>query len=398
MNADTSAEPQVSVIVPTYDEADNIAEAIDRLRDALAGLRHEIIVVDDDSPDGTWRIARDHSAGDPSIRVIRRLDDRGLSSAVLAGMAVAEGEALAVIDADGQHDESVLPEMVGAVLARGADVCVGSRSDESGGSYGRWTPLRRLVSLAASRTAKLVIPAARRITDPMTGYFVLSRDAYERVAPTINPRGFKILLEFIAKDGDLSIAEVGYRFKRRLRGESKLSGVVALNYLIAVLDLSFGRAVSPVFLMYCVVGLSGVVVSLTVFGIGELAGLPQIDTGLAAPFNPIRASAALGIQLSIISNFLANNYLTFHTDRLRGIRLVWGFCRFEAVSALGVLVHLSVSHTMRNSGFPISASNPELAAVVGNAVGLSLAGLVNFLLNITVTWSHRDRARRLTYG
>ena len=397
----------MSVIVPTYNEAENIEKTLRRLRDALAGLSHEIIVVDDDSPDGTWRIARRCSDGDPSVRVIRRLGDRGLSSAVLAGMAIADGEALAVIDADGQHDEAELPKMASSVLDDGADVCVGSRSDDSGGSYGEWTPGRRLASRAATALARLMLPSLRRTTDPLSGYFVLSRDAYERIGPEINPRGFKILLEFIGRGSDLAIAEVGYRFRPRRHGETKLSGSIAVNYLIAVLDLRFGRVVSPVFLMYCLVGLSGVAVSLAGYGAGQLAGLPQIKLNLTvlpqiAPSMvsdiPVHLSAVLGIQLSVISNFFANNYITFHDDRYRGIRLVWGFCRFETVSAVGVLVHVSTLQLLDRSGFLGVSEDPNIATVVNNTIGLTLAGLVNFLLNITITWNRSGHTRGLTYG
>ena len=390
--------PLVSVIVPTYNEAENIVDTLERLRAALGDCAHEIIVVDDDSPDGTWRIARRHSAGDPGVRVIRRLSDRGLSSAVLAGMAVAEGDSLAVIDADGQHDESVLPEMVRTVVEDGADVCVGTRSGDRGGSYGEWTRRRRTASWIAAGLARLLLPLSGRTTDPLSGYFVVGRDAYERVAPTINPRGFKILLEFVGRGGDLSVAEVGYRFRPRLKGETKLSGAIALNYLIAVLDLRLGRAVSPVFLMYCLVGFSGVIVSLAGYGAGELAGLPRINLSFTPDLNPIYTSALAGIQLSIVTNFLANNYVTFREDRYRGRRLVWGFCRFEAVSAVGVFVQLAVFQLLHRNGFPGASVNPDVAAAVNNGIGLSLATLTNFLLNVTVTWNRRGRARRFTYG
>lgn len=390
--------PQVSVIVPTYNEVENIIDVLDRLRATLRDWSYEIIVVDDDSPDGTWRVARQHSSGDAAVRVIRRLNDRGLSSAVLAGMAVAEGEALAVIDADGQHDETILPEMLRSVLEDDADVCVGTRSGERGGSYGEWTKRRQIASWAAAGLARMLLPSATRTTDPLSGYFALSRDAYERVAPTINPRGFKILLEFVGRSDELAVAEVGYHFRRRQRGETKLSGAIAFNYLIAIVDLRFGRTVSPVFLMYCLVGFSGVLVSLAGYGLGELAGLPRINPSLTPDLNPVYVSALLGIQLSIISNFLANNYITFYEVRYRGWGLLGGFCRFETVSAVGVLVQLSVFQLLHRNGFPTSTTNPDVAAAINNGIGLSVATLTNFLLNVTLTWNRRGRNRRFTYG
>lgn len=233
---DESGRPTVSVIVPTYNEAENIAELLDRLGNALAGLPHEVIVVDDDSPDETWRAAGAHAAGDPAVRVIRRLEDRGLSSAVLAGMAAAEGRALAVIDADLQHDEAALPEMVRSVTDGGSDLCIGTRRGP-GGSFGEMTPSRRFVSWAATLLARMLVTRTRT-TDPLSGYFAISRGAYEATAPAINPRGFKILLEFLGRGRELRLSEVGYRFRPRRRGETKLSANIVRHDLITILDLA----------------------------------------------------------------------------------------------------------------------------------------------------------------
>lgn len=385
----------VSVIVPTYNEVENIADLIDALHDTLQDLAYEIIVVDDDSEDETWRVAQDHSANDPRVRVIRRFEDRGLSSAVLTGMSVSEGRTLAVMDADFQHDESILPKMVETVTSGEAEICVGTRSGE-GGSYGRWSRRRRLASWIAATLARLLLPV--RTSDPMSGYFVVSRSAYERLAPGINPRGFKILLEFIGRADDLRITELGYSFRTRRRGETKLSGAIVHNYLIAILDLRFGRHVSAVFLMYCLVGLSGVVVALTGFGLGELADLPHINLGITPGLNPIYLSVLVGIQLSIISNFIGNNYLTFYEDRYRGWGLLRGFTRFEAVSLVGLIVQVSIFQFLDRSDFPTAALDETLAATINNGIGIAVATVGNFFLYATITWNQRGRSRRFSYG
>ena len=304
---------RVSVIVPTYNEADNVVEVIDRLRRALGGESHEIIVVDDDSPDGTWQRARRRGAGDPCVRVIRRIGRRGLASAVLDGMAAAEGDALAVIDGDLQHDESVLPEMVRSVLDDGADVCVGTRGGESG-SFGDRARSRRWVTAAGAALARRVLPVLRRSSDPLSGFFVVSRRTCERAAPAINRnlREYKILWAFLARDRSLTVAEVGYEFRPRAGGRTKLSGPVLLDDLVNALALRLGPAVSPLFVKYCLVGVTGVAVSLAVYGLGELAGLPTVSPGITPDLNPVYLSALLGIQAAIITNFLANNYFTFH--------------------------------------------------------------------------------------
>lgn len=233
---DQSGRPVVSVVVPTYNEAENIADLLDRLGRALAGVRHEVIVVDDDSPDRTWQAARAHASGDPTVRVIRRFEDRGLSSAVLAGMAAAEGRALAVIDADLQHDETALPEMVRSVTEGGSDVCIGTRWGP-GGSLGEMPPIRRFCSRAVTLLTRTLVTRTRT-TDPLSGYFVISRSAYEATAPAVKPRGFKILLEFLGRGRGLRLSEVGYRFRARSRGKTKLSANIVRNDLITILDLA----------------------------------------------------------------------------------------------------------------------------------------------------------------
>lgn len=393
---DQSGRPVVSVIVPTYNEAENIAELLDRLGRVLAGLPHEVIVVDDDSPDETWRVARAHAAGDPAVRVIRRFEDRGLSSAVLAGMAVAEGRCLAVMDGDLQHDEAALPEMVRSVIDGGSDVCIGTRWGP-GGSYEKGPQIRRFGSWVANLLARYLITKTRT-TDPGSGYFVISRSAYEATAPAINPRGFKILLEFLGRGGELRLSEVGYRFRPRLRGETKLSANIVRNYLIAVLDLRFGHRVSPVFLIYCLVGVTGVAVNLGGFVLGEVLSLPRLDLGFTPGLNPVRMSVVFGIELSIVNNFIGNNYATFYEDRYRGWGLLRGFGKFQAVSGVGLAVQVAIFQLLEQNDFPTAAMADGPAAVVNNGICIAVATLTNFLLNTTVTWNRRGRVRRFTYG
>ena len=379
---------RVSVIVPTYNEADNIVEVIDRVRRTLRGHAHEIIIVDDDSPDRTWQRARRHGAGDPAVRVIRRIGERGLASAVLAGMATAEGDAIAVMDGDLQHDESVLPEMLGSVLDDGADVCIGTRRGE-GGSAGERTRRRRLFTSAGTWLIRRLLPSLRRVSDPLSGFFVLSRDAYERLAPAMSRslREYKILWAFIGRGRGLTVTEVGYDFRPRPAGETKLSGAVMLDDLASAMALRLGAAVSPVFLKYCLVGLSGVLVSLAGYGIGELAGMPRISIDATPDLNPIYTSALLGIELSILSNFAANNYFTFHDRRYRGWGLLRGLTLFQAVSVVGVFVQLAVFQLLHRNGFPTASTHADVAAAVNNGIGLAVATVTNFFLNVSITWN-----------
>ncbi|MBK7166108.1 MAG: polyprenol monophosphomannose synthase [Candidatus Microthrix sp.] len=190
------AAPLLSVITPTYNEAENIVGLLERVETALAGITYEIIVVDDDSPDETWQLAEAYAEDHQRVRVLRRFHDKGLSPAVLAGMELAEGRTLGVIDADGQHDEAILAAMAERVASGDADICVGSRASD-GGSYGDWSRSRRLVSWVATLIARLFLRVP--LSDPMSGYFVISREAFEDAAPDVNPQGFKILLEFLGR-------------------------------------------------------------------------------------------------------------------------------------------------------------------------------------------------------
>ena len=376
------------MIVPTYNEADNIVEVIDRLHRALPTQAHEIIIVDDDSPDGTWQVARQHSADDPGVRVIRRISERGLASAVLDGMAVAEGEALAVIDGDLQHDESVLPEMVRSVLDGGADVCVGTRTGDRG-SFGERTRLRHGVTAAGTALARRLLPRLRRTSDPLSGFFVVSREHYERAAPRIRRgmREYKILWAFLARREAATVTEVGYDFRPRAGGETKLSPAVLLDDLVNALALRLGPAVSPLFVKYCLVGTTGVVVSLAVYGSGELAGLPTMSPSITPDLNPIYVSALLGIQASIITNFLANNFFTFYDRRYRGWGILGGLLLFQAVSVVGVFVQLAVFQLLHRNGFPTASTNADVAAAINNGIGLAVATLTNFFLNVSITWN-----------
>ena len=379
---------RVSVIVPTYNEADNIVEVIDRLRRVLGGQPHEIIIVDDDSPDGTWQLARRHGADDPAVRVIRRIGERGLASAVLDGMAAAEGDALAVIDGDLQHDESVLPAMVRSVLDDGADVCVGTRTAESG-SFGDRARSRQWVTATGTALVRRLLPRLRRTSDPLSGFFVVSRGLYERAAPRISRglREYKILWAFLARSGELAVTEVGYGFRPRGGGETKLSGAVLLDDLVNALALRLGAAVSPLFVKYCLVGASGVAVSLAVYGVGELAGLPTISPGITPDLNPIYVSALLGIQASIVTNFVANNYFTFYDRRYHRWGLLGGLVLFQAVSVVGVFVQLAVFQLLHRNGFPTASASADVAVAINNSIGLAVATVTNFFLNVSITWN-----------
>jgi len=275
------------VILPTYNEAENLAVLLDRLIVLLKDLDYEIIVVDDDSPDGTWQIAESYAASSPRIESIRRLADRGLSSAVMAGMEVARGRVLAVMDTDLQHDENALIDVITPVLDGDADISVGSR-EAAGGSYGEWSRFRRSASWTGAQLAKRLLGVP--VADPMSGFFAVSRERYLDVAAEINPRGFKILLEFIARGTRPEIVEVGYSFRERVAGESSLTSSVVGAYLVALIDLFVGRVVSATFTAYAMVGLLGIAVRFSVL---LLLGTLGVEWAALAAFQASGVASAI---------------------------------------------------------------------------------------------------------
>ncbi len=376
--------PVVSVISPTFNESENVGPLIDALEVALVGIPYEIIIVDDDSPDRTWAVAEQKGETNPSVRVIRRIGESGLSSAVLTGMSAARGEVLAVIDADLQHDESVLPEMIRRVVDDESDVVVGTRAS-AGGSYGDWGPTRRFVSWVATLIARLFLRVP--VSDPMSGFFTVSRRTFDRMGSTINPQGFKILLEFIGRRTDgLRVSEVGFTFRNRLHGETKLSPSVIRSYVLAVVELRLGRQVKGQFVLYSLVGLSGVAVNLAVFWLFEQFDLGAIDIG----FNePVRWSLLAGIQASIISNFLLNNYFTFWERRFRRRQVPLGLLIFEVVSLLGVFVHIAIFQFLDSNGWGREVLGDSLSQLVYDMTGFVVALISNYFLNVNYTWQRR---------
>lgn len=378
--------PVVSVITPTFNEAENVPLLVERVHEALGDVPHEIVVADDDSPDRTWEVAEGLAATDPSVVVMRRFHDAGLSASVLDGMSVARGDVLAVIDADLQHDPSILPEMVERVRDDRADVVVGSRST-AGGGYGDWTASRRFVSWVATLIARLLLRVP--VSDPMSGYFVVSRRAYEDTAPQINPRGFKILLEFVGRNRALRVDEVGYEFSNRVHGETKLNRSVIRSYLLGVAELRVGRQINPTFVLYLLVGIVGLAVNSVAFWVAEWIGFPLVTTGLNAEIDPIATSFIFSVQLSILVLFVLNNEFTFWELRYRGWALVPAFLVYEVMSLVGTGVHVAVFTFLQENGFLLSFLGGA-TRVVHNLIGAVVALIINWYLNTTYLWVRRQ--------
>ncbi|MDD5055186.1 MAG: polyprenol monophosphomannose synthase [Candidatus Peribacteraceae bacterium] len=230
----------LSIILPTFNEAENITTLIQVLDGVLQGKDHEIIVVDDNSPDGTWHIVQETVKSIPTLRVIRRIGKRGLSSAVVEGFDAARGDVLAVMDADGQHDTELILRLLGAIQD-GADLAIGSRY-VAGGSVGEWVRDRRIISKTGTMVANRISQAA--VSDPLGGFFMLRTPLYRSFRHKLKPTGFKILLEILANiPPGTRIKEIPLIFRMRRHGRSKLSLRVQFEFVFQVVRLTVSRII-----------------------------------------------------------------------------------------------------------------------------------------------------------
>jgi dolichol-phosphate mannosyltransferase len=321
--------PELSVIVPTFNEQANIPILVERLGHVLAGRDWEVIFVDDNSPDGTAAVIRTIGAADSRVRCIRRIGRRGLAGACLEGMLASQARYVAVMDADLQHDETRLAAMLDALRANRADIVIASRYVDGGTSDGL-SPLRAKVSRWSNRVTQLLLGID--LTDPMSGFFMIRRDAFERLAPSLSSQGFKILLDLLATArGSLRMLELPSVFRERQHGISKLDSKVALDFAALVVAKLTNDAVSARFMLFCLVGLTGLVVHL-----GILRGL------LAAALS-FGVAQALATIVAIAWNFVLNNLLTYRDQRLAGWRFVIGLLGFEAICAVGAISNIGIA-------------------------------------------------------
>jgi dolichol-phosphate mannosyltransferase len=355
----------LSVIIPTYNEKDNIKILIDRLEAVLGKneIPFEIIVVDDDSPDLTWQVVEELVLTKPHIRLYRRVNQRGLSSAVIQGFSQAKGDYLAVIDADLQHDETILPEMYRRCKEN--EIVIASRKVENGGIED-WSKKRQFVSWVAGTLAVWVLKV--KITDPMSGFFMLPRESFNKCVKQLNPKGFKVLLEIIHKLQPKKVSEVGFMFKSRQHGESKLSTSVIFDYLISLYELKFGKVLPASFLQYCLVGGLGVIVNMGVFELlYRIAGQAK------------EVSVLAGISVAMIFNFILNDLWTFKRHTSFGIgQKILKATRFLTFCSVGALINYSVVLFMD--------TNFSFLIEVSVLIGIVVSTLWNYWSNKTFTW------------
>jgi dolichol-phosphate mannosyltransferase len=355
---------RLSIVVPTFNELPNVQELLCRLKKTLGPTGWEVIFVDDDSPDGTAAEVSAIALGDPRVRCLRRIGRRGLSSACIEGMLATSAPTIAVMDADLQHDETILPRMLAEIEQGGADVVVGTRYG-AGGSTGDWSETRKTMSRLATIASRAIL--RQPISDPMSGFFMLTRKVLNATVYDLSGLGFKILLDILATPKQaLKIAEVPYEFRDRFAGNSKLDEMVIWDYCMLLADKTIGRFLPVRFLAFSIIGGLGVFV--------HLAALTFLLSLLAFGFTTAQSIAT---GTAMMFNFALNNVLTYRDRRLRGWAWPKGLFKFMLACSIGALANVGIATYLFEN-----RTQWVLAALAGVVVGAAW----NYAVTQLYTW------------
>ncbi|HEX4077678.1 MAG TPA: glycosyltransferase family 2 protein [Rhizomicrobium sp.] len=357
----------LSVIIPTFNEAGNVREILARLDRTLAGIAWEAIFVDDDSPDHTAETVKAVAAADARVRCLKRLGRRGLAGACIEGMMASSAPYVAVMDADLQHDERILPSMLAALMADSADLVVGSRYVR-GGSADSFSADRARFSRAATGLTRRLLGVD--LADPMSGFFMLKRDKLDEIAGELSPVGFKILLDIVlTAKHRLRVTEIPYEFRQRRHGQSKFDAAVGFEFIGLALAKMTGGAVGPRFISFGLVGTTGLAVHLVV--------LKLAFESFALNF---AAAQSVATFVAMASNFLLNNLLTYHDRRLSGKGLIFGFLGFCLIGSVGALTNIGLASWLYSR---------EPTWWLAGAAGAIMGALWNYSMSSQFVWRTR---------
>lgn len=356
-----------SIIVPTYNEKENISELFERIDSAMrSDYEYEIIVVDDDSPDETWRIASEYSDQYP-VNVVRREGEKGLATAVLRGVEEASYEIEVVIDADLQHPPEKIPELV-SKIENGADISIGSRYVKEGSS-GDFGFFREMMSRGADFIAKTIFRDVRDVSDIQTGFFAFRKKILDGM--DLDPTGYKILLEILVQADYNRVEEVGYEFGDRKGGESKLGVGTILSYLRHLTGLSFRSGEFLRFLKFCIVGGSGTVVNLSILYLLTTSGLYYLYSG------------AIAIEAGLLTNFFINNVWTFGDVEVTGGKnLGKALFRDHLVRSGGIVINMVILWVLTD--------HVGLYYMLSQIIGIAIATIWNYGGNKWLTWREEE--------
>jgi len=365
-NASLVRTPEVAIVVPTLNERENVAILAMQVADALGPTPYEILFVDDDSQDGTIQAVTDLSRNDPRIRLLHRVGRRGLATAVVEGVLASTAPLIVVMDADLQHDASILPAMLAQIRSGNVDVAVGSRYVEGGGT-GEWSKSRERASRIATRMAHLLTKAA--LTDPMSGFFAITRPAFESAMRRTSSQGFKILLDLLsAAPRPLRVVEIPYTFGVRQHGASKLDTLVAVEFAAMLLNKLLGNTLSVRFIMFMAIGGLGVFVHMAVLAVALSV--------FKEAFLVAQTAAAI---TAMTFNFLMNNVLTYRDKRLKGLwGILGGLLSFYLACSIGLVANVGIANYLVVG----QHYDQWLSAVAGILVG----AVWNYAVSSVFTW------------
>jgi dolichol-phosphate mannosyltransferase len=357
---------QLSVVIPTFKERGNVAEMIKRLDRTLATVAWEAVFVDDNSPDGTADAVKAIAAYDPRIRCLRRVGRRGLAGACIEGILSSSATYVAVMDADLQHDERILPEMLAKLQTGQFDLVAATRYVE-GGSAGSFSEGRGKISRIATRLTRRILGTS--LSDPMSGFFMMRRAAFDAIAGLLSPAGFKILLDIVTAGKGLRIAEQPFVFRSRHEGESKFNVQIGLEFLGLLLAKLSNGLVEPRFIFFALVGAIGIAVNLAVLNVALLAW-------------PVSFMLAKSVAtfFAMVSNFLLNNSFTYRDRRLKGLGLIRGFIGFCIFGAIGAVTDIGLA-----SQLYVHHETWLVAGLAGSIVGV----LWNYAMSSMFIWRTR---------
>jgi dolichol-phosphate mannosyltransferase len=358
---------ELTVVVPTYSEVENVAHVVSVLASALGTIAWEVIFVDDDSRDGTAEAVRAIAVRDPRVRCLQRIGRRGLSTACIEGVLASAAPFVAVMDADLQHDERLLPRMLATLKHEPLDLVVGSRY-VAGGGLGQWDKSRAQISGLATRLSRIVCKAD--IADPMSGFFMMRRGVFEDAMRQLSGHGFKILLDLLASSPrPLQVKELPYEFRQRRHGESKLDTLVAWEFGMLLADKLVGHLVPVRFALFAFIGLLGLGVHLLV-----------LRSALAVPELSFAAAQGIATVVAMTSNFFLNNVFTYRDQRLKGWRLLRGLVSFYLICSVGAVGNVGIA------AYIFAADNVWwLAGIAGAVVG----SVWNYAVSAVFTWKQR---------
>ncbi len=366
--AEAPGAPALTVVVPCYNERPNVAPLVAKLHAALGNIAWEVMFVDDNSPDGTAAEARRLAQTDTHVRCLRRVGRRGLASAVIEGALASSAQYVAVIDGDLQHDETRLPDMLAALRTGQYDLAIGSRHVAGGDDAGLANRWRHLLSDGGIRLAQLFLPV--RLTDPMSGFFMLPRPLFEELAANLTGQGFKILLDLVlSSPAPLRVVEIPVHFRERIAGESKLDALVLAQFAGLLLDKIFGGLLPLRFISFALVGALGVVVHLAV-----------LTAVLKSSSSSFETAQAIATVVAMMFNFQLNNEITYRDQRLRGPRLWRGLLLFMLVCGFGAIANIGIAKALYEGH-----TSWSIAGAIGAVIGV----VWNYAVSATLVWRAR---------